>query len=1125
MGARDPQFLSEQARNARKYEKLVRALRKTHELSQEVEQSTSFSIADILIRLLPHYVTAFEAQRGFVARRARKKTRGRQFDVIAVEPTSDATHKVFLSARIEKLIDNGGARILTPRDLTGVIPELRGFEAQSAVLASFRALEHVYLVGLLDKADADKYPFLAGDRRVLESLLSLLALGVRSVERRQRDLHIIQEISEKIVAGENGGEEGTDVWLMIARSAAAVSGARFVGVYALNHAYNLLEARCAWDNDRQVLVGSGAPLPLTGASLNVEVARTKRSLYLPNVGAYPAHFLMTAAETEVRSAYCAPLVSRGELVGTLYVASTSFDGINVEQRESIDRLAPHVAIALHNAQLLAQQSQTHDIDVDVIKIQHAIADVLDEETQDRQLHDVLRQFFPTSCDFFVASYDAHTTVIRPRLTYERGELVDYAGENLHHFSYRAPDRRTLLSYMLEHGYSLLDIPDTARWRDRSAAEEDIDRGVQCCLIRSLEYAGHLIGWIGYVDFTRTSSFTLRHRILLDTIAPLIATVAHNAKLYGQRISELEAVSKFQTAITELSESEKEEIENVATEVRKTLRELGLYTADFYIALYDEQRNVLRVPVSYEDDRLLTLSERDAHPAYCTRPIEQRNGLVEWILRNKQPVLARTRSEIEQWRSRGVFDVPEEACCWLGVPMLIRNKPVGVVALRSFREESIFTETHIPPLSTIANQAAITIENARLFQHQRKQQNALLHTSQAIARAGGDDPGSVLNTILEQAVRVTDSHLGMLYLKEGKVMKLHAVCPPREQERIRQRFETVPVSRPGVMTLAVREKRAVLETNVIEAQEYLDVSEGTTRSELAVVLFRGGVRTGDVIGVLNVEHKEVGGLNNYHRSLLISLAQLAVSAIQNAEKAAERRRLHTIAVMGVFGADVIHDVKQEVSTIRWAVDRLRNHPDFPVALLDNLNEIDAAAARVRVPDFSTTERSLHAEDSQINRTPLDAVIADEVALFGQRMKTDRKINIDIEMELNCGATRVQIHEDWLRRLLRHYLNNAQKHLAPNRKPRIVVRTVNDAQMVTVFVEDNGRGVRENIRAQLFSWEIAHGNSPPGRGLLLVRLIAEVHGGRAWFVHSEPDKGACFAFSLPVASDPEYSLSIA
>ncbi len=1107
MSARSPSFLSEQARNARKYEKLVRALRHTHELSQEIEQAAGFAIDDILKRLLPHYVTALEAQRGFVAQRALIAARGRAFDVIAVEPASDATLSVASSSRLEKLVGDGSARILATQDDSGAIPELRGFAARSAVVASFRALDHVYLVGLLDKADADKYPFLAGDRRVLESLLSLLALGVRSVERRQRELRMIQEISERIVASEDGVGAGNDIWQMIARSASEVSGAEVVGIYSYDEARTQLEPRCTWDSDAGQSIGSGIALDLQSASLNGLAARTRASHYLPDVRAGAQPFLSTEAEAGVRSAYCVPLVSRQQLVGTIYVASKTIDGITVGQRDAIDRLAPHVAIALHNAQLLERERQARAIDDDVIEIQQAIADVLQVDQQADQLRIVLSSFFPAQSDFFVASYDEESGWIRLRVVCEKGEIVDDLDAHPDYRPRRAGDRWGLLEYMLRHKLSLLDVPDFSTWPGAGEIDDEYKHNLQSCLIKTLQHGGALIGFIGFRNFVAPRAFELRHRVLLETIAPHVAVVQHNAQLYGQRIRELEAVSKFQTAITQLSESEREEIENVATEARKTLQELGLYTGNFYIALFDAPRNLLRVPVCYERGRLLNAEEREQHLAYRTRPLEQRNGLVEWVLRNDNPVLTHNRAEIEEWRKQGVVDLPEDVRCWLGVPMHIRNTVVGVVVLRSFDAENLFTDAHIPLVATLADQAAITIENARLFQQQHRQQSMLLRAGRAIA-AASSEPDRVLDTIVEQAVRVTESHLGMLYLREGETMKLRSVWPQREKERIYQEYATIPLNQRSVMARAVRENQAILETDVSKAVEYLDVSNSVTRSELAVVLRRDGASYGELIGVLNVEHKEMGGLNDSHRRLLISLANLAVAAIQNTEETAKRRQLHTIAVMGAFGADVIHDVKQEVNAIRWAVDRLHGRKDLPADVQDELDAIDAAAARM--PDISAAERSLHRPDEQTSYTVLDAVIGDEVNVFR------RKTNIPVLTELTCGETRVRIHEEWLRRLIRHYLINAQKHLTADRRERIIVRTVSDGVTVTVFVEDNGKGVRETIRAQLFKREVEHVDAPPGRGLLLVQLITDVHGGRAWLVDSKPGEGACFAFALPAAS---------
>jgi signal transduction histidine kinase len=278
--------------------------------------------------------------------------------------------------------------------------------------------------------------------------------------------------------------------------------------------------------------------------------------------------------------------------------------------------------------------------------------------------------------------------------------------------------------------------------------------------------------------------------------------------------------------------------------------------------------------------------------------------------------------------------------------------------------------------------------------------------------------------------------------------------------------------------------------------------------LAVVLRREGARVADPLGVINVEHQEVGGLTESDRQILILLSNLAVVAIQNAEKAQDLSRILTIAVMGAWGADVIHDVKQEISTIRWAVDSLRNRGDLDEAVLRELAEIDEAAARMRVPDIPTEERKLESVGDLADTPLLDEVLADEARIFEQQT------GIQVEHSWGCQGVSVRIQDEWLRRLVRHYLKNAQKHLSHKRRAAITLTTTVESGKCIVYVKDAGPGVRPEIQSQLFGAEISHDGRPPGRGLLLVRLIAEAHGGRAWLAWSEVNQGSCFAFSVPI-----------
>ena len=75
------------------------------------------------------------------------------------------------------------------------------------------------------------------------------------------------------------------------------------------------------------------------------------------------------------------------------------------------------------------------------------------------------------------------------------------------------------------------------------------------------------------------------------------------------------------------------------------------------------------------------------------------------------------------------------------------------------------------------------------------------------------------------------------------------------------------------------------------------------------------------------------------------------------------------------------------------------------------------------------------------------------------------------------------------------------------------------MAAISVEDNGKGIRPEIESLLFHRPIAHTGTRAterhGRGLLLVRYVIELHGGRVWLDWSKPGEGARFTFSVPLA----------
>jgi len=122
--------------------------------------------------------------------------------------------------------------------------------------------------------------------------------------------------------------------------------------------------------------------------------------------------------------------------------------------------------------------------------------------------------------------------------------------------------------------------------------------------------------------------------------------------------------------------------------------------NIFIALYDEEKNLLTFPYY--------IDEYD-EPRESTTP---KNGLTEYILRTGKAQLIDEKKDYEL-RGKGEVDlIGTPAKIWMGVPLKIGEKTIGVIVLQDYENEKAYLEPEMQLVSFIAEQIALLIERKR-----------------------------------------------------------------------------------------------------------------------------------------------------------------------------------------------------------------------------------------------------------------------------------------------------------------------------------------------------------------------------------------------------------------------------
>jgi signal transduction histidine kinase len=518
-----------------------------------------------------------------------------------------------------------------------------------------------------------------------------------------------------------------------------------------------------------------------------------------------------------------------------------------------------------------------------------------------------------------------------------------------------------------------------------------------------------------------------------------------------------------------------------------------------------------------------------------RSMKISRSIIRRAIDEDQPILtdnAQADNRFSAYQSVVSFRLRSIMC----TPLRARNRVIGAVYVDNRLYSAAFAPADLDLLLAFAGQAAVAIENARLFQQ----------TDQALARRVEEltilqridqelnrslDLDQVLSLALEWALRLTTADggsIGLLHATaENGPATLQLLAYRGPEQPLEER--TIPASHPLLRRLlAGRESIITTSPSLTKA-----LDSTLFLAQLAVPI----LREGQVIGLISLESTQTGHFTAEDTAFVERLADRAAVAIENSRLYAEAQAAND--AKNAFISIITHELRLPMTVITGYTDLLLQQLAGP------LNEDQITFLRtvrrntdrmnVLIRDLADINR-LETGRLRLEPEPLDlAKIVHQVARDLHEDLHHRQQTLDID--LPAGLPPVYTDRTRLAQILSNLLTNAHKYTPDGGHLALSARTVASSHAagshaadshiadshIAVAITDDGLGISPADQQQLFNQfyraaaAAVREQAGWGLGLSIVKMLVEAQGGQI-DLESEPDVGSTFTFTIPLAGTP-------
>ena len=498
------------------------------------------------------------------------------------------------------------------------------------------------------------------------------------------------------------------------------------------------------------------------------------------------------------------------------------------------------------------------------------------------------------------------------------------------------------------------------------------------------------------------------------------------------------------------------------------------------------------------------------------------GIVGKAVQTRQPIISNNVQATNDWNPLPDTKTGFITRTILAVPLQVKDKVTGVIEVINRSDGFPFVGDDQNLLAAFASQAAVAIENARLYTLTDKELNVRVEELSVMQRIDRElnaslDMTRAMRITLDWAIRQSAAEAGLIGVmtEDG----LHLIAQHGFDE-LYQTLQDTPMSLDhAILRQAIESGQP---EQVVLKEDQPGILPGS-RSQTAIPIRRET----NVIGMILLESSRPEVQTTDAVDFLIRLSDHAAIAIANAQLFSAVEAANSAKTE--FVSFVAHEIKNPMTSIKGYSELLAAGAVGPI------NEMQANflnTIRSNVERMSTLVTDLN-DNSKIEagRLRLDfkavnlAEVVEETVRSSTRQCEIKKQTIEVSLPDNLPM--VWADPTRLSQILVNLVSNANKYTQEDGKIILAAEQTKNQwdasgaqDVVHVWVKDNGIGISIEDQKKIFQKffrsddQKARESTGTGLGLNITRSLVEMQGGKIWF-DSEYRHGTTFHITIPVS----------